>query len=181
MVVPGCGDHAGRIILVLPDGPPDHIAHAVDQPHGKCRPALQLDLRRFLRYELGLGSHDGPAGTALGQLIPGPFPAVDILDVGNDLRLHEPFDKGGFSGAYRSHHANVDIPRGAGGDILIDRGIHSIPSFFRSIFMFPLYVCRRQSMTARLFLFQFHKTSSNFFRSLSMFLHLHLQFTMVNY
>ena len=50
--------------------------------------------------------------------------------------IHEPLDEGGLPGAHGAHHADVDIPSGAGGDILIDTGIHSIPSFFRSIVLF---------------------------------------------
>ena len=136
VVVPGSGDHPGGVVLHLSDGALHHVAHAVDQPHGKARPVRQLDLGGLLRDELGFGGHDGPAGAALGQLIPGPFLSVDVVDVGDHLGLHEPLDEGGLPGAHGAHHADVDIPSGAGGDILIDTGIHSIPSFFRSIVLF---------------------------------------------
>ena len=136
MVVPGGGDHPGGVVLHLADGALHHVSHTVDQPHGKARPVRQLDLGSLLRDELGLGGHDGPARAALGQLIPGPLLAVDVVDVGDHLGLHEPLDEGGLPGAHGAHHADVDIPSGAGGDILIDTGIHSIPSFFRSIVLF---------------------------------------------
>ena len=57
--------------------------------------------------------------------------AVHVVDIGNDLRLHEPLDKGGFARPHRPYHTDIDVARSAGGNILIDRGIHSIPSFFR--------------------------------------------------
>ncbi len=136
VVVPGRCNHAWGIVLKLPDGPPDHVAHAVNQPHGKRRAVRKLHLGRFLGHKFRLRRHDRPSRTALRQFIPRPFLAVNVFDVGNDLGLHETLDEGGFPGPHRPHHTNVDIARRTGGDILIDRGIHSyIPSFFRSIFM----------------------------------------------
>ena len=63
--------------------------YAVDEPHGEGRAVGQLHLGRLLRDELGLRRHDGPAGTALGQLIPGPLFTVYIFNVGNYLGFHE--------------------------------------------------------------------------------------------
>ena len=160
MVVPGGGDHPGSVVLKLADGPPDHVAHTVDEPHGEGRAIRQLHLGRLLWDKLGLRRHDGPAGAALGQFIPGPLLAVHVFNVGNDLGFHEALNEGGLSGPYRAHHADVDIPRRAGGDILIDGRIHSIPSFFRSIFMFPIYARPAESMTARLVLEKTHKEDS---------------------
>ena len=160
MIVPGSGHHPGCVVLKLADGPPYHVAYAVDEPHGEGRAVGQLHLGRLLRDELGLRRHDGPAGTALGQLIPGPLLAVYIFNVGNYLGFHEALDEGGLAGPHRAHHADVDIPRRAGGDILIDGRIHSIPSFFRSIFMFPIYARPAESMTARLVLEKTHKEDS---------------------
>ena len=51
-------------------------------------------------------------------------------EVREHKKLHKPLDKGGLPCSHRPHHANVNISGGAGGNILIDRGIHSIPSFF---------------------------------------------------
>ena len=135
-VEPGGCDHSGCVVLKLADCPPDHITDAVNQPNGEGAAIRQLDLRRLLGDKFGLRRHDSTPGAALGQFISGPFFSIDIFDVGNHLGLHKALDKGGFSGTHRPHHADVDIPRRAGGNILIDRGIHSIPSFFRSIFMF---------------------------------------------
>ena len=136
VVVPGGSDHPGGVVLHLADGSLHHVAHAVDKPHGAVSPVRQLDLGGLLRDELGLGGHDGPAGAALGQLIPGPLLPVHVIDVGDHLGLHEPFDERGLPGAHGAHHTDINIPSGAGGDILIDTGIHSIPSFFRSIVLF---------------------------------------------
>ena len=131
MIVPRRCDHPGLIILRLAQGPPDHVAHTVDKPDGKGRAPLQLDLGRLLRHELRFRRHHRAAGAALGQLISGPLPAVHIVNIGNDLCLHEPLDKGGFPCPHRPYHTDIDVARSAGGNILIDRGIHSIPSFFR--------------------------------------------------
>ena len=144
VVIPGRGNHPGGVVLKLADSPPYHIAHAVNEPHGERSAVGQLHLGRFLRDELGLRRHNGPAGAALGQLIPGSLFTVHIFNVGNHLGLHETLDEGGLAGPHRAHHADVDIPRRAGGDILINGRVHSIPSFFRSIFMFQSMPVRRK-------------------------------------
>ena len=54
------------------------------------------------------------------QLIPGPVPAVAVIDIGQHLGLHKALDEGGFSGAYRTHHADIDTAAGAGRHILIN-------------------------------------------------------------
>ena len=95
MVKPGGGHHPGGIPLQLAHGPGHHVAHTVDEPNGEGRTSLQRHVGGLLRHELGLRRHDGAAGAALGQLIPGPLPAVDVVDVGDDLRLHETLDEGG--------------------------------------------------------------------------------------
>ena len=133
MVIPRCCHHAGLVLLHLPQGPRDHVADTVDKADGKGRAAIQLKLHCLLRHKLRLRCHDSPAGAALRQLIPGPLLAVNIVDAGNDLCFHEPLDKGGLSCSHRPHNTDINIPGGAGGNILIDRGIHSIPSFSHSI------------------------------------------------
>ena len=91
-----------------------------------CRDCTACEKNRSCRLQ---EMDDGAAGAALGQLIPGPLPAVDVVDVGDDLGLHEPLDEGGLPGAHRTHDTDVDIPGGPGGDALIDGCIcHSIPS-----------------------------------------------------
>ena len=185
MVVPGSRDHAGRVILVLADGALHHIAYAVDEPHGEGRASLQLNLGRLLRDKFRLRRHDGPSGAALGQFIPGPFPTVDIFDIRNDLRLHEPLDESGFAGPHWPHDTDVDIPRRAGGNVLIDTGIHSnlhAPDGACSDLAAPrteaafsghrldlLYVPRWQSMTARLSLAKCTKANGFFLRDSFLF------------
>ena len=125
VVEPRRRNHTRRVVLILADGSLYHIPHTVDEPDGKSRAALQLDLGGFLRDEFWLCRHNGPARTALWKFVTGPLPAVDVVNIGDHLGLHEPLDESGFSGPHRAHHADVDISRGTGGDILIDTGIHS--------------------------------------------------------
>ena len=120
VVVPGGHHHPGRQVLILAHSAGHHIPHAVDEPHGERDPLLHADLHRLLRHELGFGGHDGAAGAALGQLIPGPVPAVAVLDIGQHLGLHKALDEGGFSGAHRPHHADVNAAAGPGRHILIN-------------------------------------------------------------
>ena len=120
MVKPGGHDHPGRQILILSHSAGHHVAYAVNKPHGERDPLLHADLHRLLRNKFGFRRHDGAAGAALRQFIPRPVPAVAIVDIGQHLGLHKPFDKGGFSGAYRTHHADIDTAAGAGRHILIN-------------------------------------------------------------
>ena len=120
VVKPGGHDHPGRQILILSHSAGHHVAYAVNKPHGERDPLLHADLHRLLRNKFGFRRHDGAAGAALRQFIPRPVPAVAIVDIGQHLGLHKPFDKGGFSGAYRTHHADIDTAAGAGRHILIN-------------------------------------------------------------
>ena len=114
--------------LQLAHRPGDQIAHAVDEPDGKGPAPLHGDLHRLLGDKLGLGGHHRPAGAALGQFVPGPLPAVFVGDVGQDHGLHKPLDKGGLPRPGGPHHADVDVPRRALGDVLVNacQGIHSM-------------------------------------------------------
>ena len=120
VVEPRRHDHAGRQVLELAHSPGDHVPHAVDEPHGKGRISLQLDADGLLRHEFRLRRHDGAAGAALGQLILRPVAAVGIVDVGQDLGLHEALDERGFARAYRADNADIDTAARAGRHILID-------------------------------------------------------------
>ena len=91
----------------------------------------------------------------------------------------------GRAGADRPHHTDVDIPRRAGGDILVDTGIHSnlhAPDGACSDLAAPrteaafsghrldlLYVPRWQSMTARLSLAKCTKANGFFLRDSFLF------------
>lgn len=119
MVIPRGHDHPGRQILELPHGTGNHVPHAVDEPHGEGGAVRQTHLCGLLRYELWLGGHNGAAGAALGQLVSGPLPSVVVFNIGQHLRLHKPFDEGGFSCADRPHHADIDAAAGTGCHILI--------------------------------------------------------------
>ena len=130
MVEPGGGDHPLALPLQLAHRPVHHIAHAVDEPDPEGGSALHRHAHCVLRDEFRLRRHDGPAGAALGQLVPGPLPAVHVVDAGNDQRLHKPFDKGGFSGADRPHDADVDVALGPEGNILIDFAVFHCDSSF---------------------------------------------------
>ena len=120
VVHPGGHDHPGRAVLKLAHGPLDHVAHAVDETHREGGPAVQGDIHRFLGNELGLRRHDGPAAAGLGQLVDGPFPAVDVVDVGDDARLHEALDKGGLPCSDRTKHPYEQGAAGPCGNILIE-------------------------------------------------------------
>ena len=117
--IPGRGDHPGLSLLLRPQGSGDQIAHRVDEPYRQLGRPVRRDGHRVLGDELGLGCHNGPAGPALGQLIPGPLPLVHVFNMGDDQGLHHPFDKGGLARADRSHHADINIPAGALGHIPI--------------------------------------------------------------
>lgn len=131
MIVPRRCDHPGLIILRLAQGPPDHVAHTVNKPDRKGRAPLQLDLGRLLRHELRFRRHHRAGRSRSGAALSARSRPVHLVNIGNDLCLHEPLDKGGFPCPHRPYHTDIDVARGAGGNILIDRGIHSIPSFFR--------------------------------------------------
>ncbi len=124
MVVPRRCDHAGTVaVFVLTVCAGDHVSHAVDEPHGAARALIELDVDGLLRDELRLGGHHRAAAAALRQLILGALAAVDIVDVRDHLRFHEALDEGRFAGAHRADDADVNVPAGAGGDVLIDAGI----------------------------------------------------------
>ena len=185
VVEPRRRNHTRRVVLILADGSLYHIPHTVDEPDGKSRAALQLDLGGFLRDEFWLCRHNGPARTALWKFVTGPLPAVDVVNIGDHLGLHEPLDESGFSGPHRAHHADVDISRGTGGDILIDTGIHSnlhapdgacsdlaaprMEAAFSGHRLDLLYVPRWQSMTARLSLAKCTKANGFFLRDSFLF------------
>ena len=130
VIEPGGGHHPLQLPLHLPHRPGDHIAHAVDQPYPEGHAPLHRHAGGLLGDELGLRRHNGPAGAALGQLIPGPLPAVDIFDVGDDQRLHKALDEGGFSRSDRPHNADVDVALRPQGDILIDFSLLHCDSSF---------------------------------------------------
>ena len=125
-VRPRGGDHPGLSVLLRPHSPGHHVAHGVDHPHPESGFAVGADFHRLLRDEFGLRGHNGLAGAALGQLIPGSFPAVGVGDLGNHQLLHQMLDEGGFPGAHRPHHPHIDIAAGSGGDVLIN-SLHSQP------------------------------------------------------
>ena len=127
VVEPRRHDHARREILKLPHRAGHHIAHAVDQPHGKRRAAVQTDLDGLFGDELRLGGHDGAARAALRQLILRAVAAVGIFDMRDDLRLHETLDKRGFSCPNRTDNADIHAASCPGGHVLIN-GCGSIHS-----------------------------------------------------
>ena len=120
VVHPGGHDHSGLPVLKLSHGPLDHVAHTVDQPHRKGGSALQREVHSLLGDKFGLGGHDGPAAAGLGQLVNGPLPAVDVVDVGDDASLHEALDKGGLPCSDRPQHPYKQGPAGACGNVLIE-------------------------------------------------------------
>ena len=123
LLKPGGTDHTRLVVLKLAHGALHHIAHTVDEPQVKARAALQVDVSRLLRNKLWLGSHDGAAGAALGQLILGPLPQIYVVHIWQHKLLHKAFDEGGLSRPYRTYHADIDVPRRPRGDILIDRAV----------------------------------------------------------
>ena len=116
---PGCRHHAGIAILLSADGARDQIAHRVNHPDRQRRLAVGRDGHGLLGDELGLGRHDGSPRGALGQLVAGTLPLVDVFDVGNDQRLHHPLDKGGLPRPHGTHHPDIDIAAGALRHVLI--------------------------------------------------------------
>ena len=131
IVKPGGGYHAGAVVLQGAHRAGNHIAYAVDEADGEGRPVVHGDLNGLLRDEFGLGGHDGAPGAALGQLIPGPLPAVHVVDIGDDHGLHEAFDKGRFSRPHRPHDADIDIPLGTQGNIFIDLALFHLRFLLR--------------------------------------------------
>ena len=126
IVKPGGGDHPGHPILLGAHSPFHHVAHGVNHPNPQFGGAVRGDFHPVFRHELGLTGHNGFPGAALGQLIPGPFRFIGVIDVGNHQLFHNPLDEGGFSGTHRAYHANVDIASGSGGNIGVDV-FHSQP------------------------------------------------------
>ena len=122
VVEPVGGHHPGRALLLRSGGPFHQISHAVDETDGEPGPA-RGDLHRLLRHEFRFAGHDRPTGAALGQLVSGPLPAVHVLDAGEHQGLHEALDEGGFAGAHRPHHADIDVAARANGYVLIN-GMH---------------------------------------------------------
>ena len=120
VVHPGGHHHPGRSVLKLPHSPPDHVAHAVDQPHREGDAPLQGHVHRLLGHELGLRGHDGPAAAGLGQLVDGPLPAVDVFNVGDYAGLHESLDERALSRPHRPQHPHKQGPAGARGYVLIE-------------------------------------------------------------
>ena len=123
MVGPRRCDHAGTVAVELSRRAGDHVAHAVDEPHGAARALIERDVHGLLGHELRLGGHHRAAAAALRQLILGALAAVDIVDVRDDLRFHEALDEGRFAGAHRADDTDIDVARRARGDVLIDAGI----------------------------------------------------------
>ena len=129
-VVPGRSDHPGNTVFLGAHRAVHHIAHGIDHPDPEPGRAVRRDLHRFLRHKFRFRSHDGPAGAALGQLIPGPLRPVRVLDIGDHQLLHDPLDEGGLSRPHRPHHTNIDIASGPGRQSFINV-FHSRTSFGR--------------------------------------------------
>ena len=128
---PGGGDHARASVLQRAYGAGHHVTYTVDEPHRKGGPVLQRDFHSFLGDKFGFRSHDGAAGTALGQLVAGALSPVDVIDVRNDHGLHEAFDKGRLPRPHRPHHADIDISLGTQGDILVDLALFHLQFLLR--------------------------------------------------
>ena len=119
-VIPGGCHHAGNAVFFRPHRTVYHVAHAVNHPHPQAGCTVRGDFHRLLRHKLRLGGHNGFAGTALGQLIPGALPAIWLLNGGNHQFLHDSLDQGGFSGSHRPNYTNIDIAAGSCGNFRID-------------------------------------------------------------
>ena len=56
----------------------------------------------------------------MGELISCPLLPERVLHAGDHQFLHNPFNEGGLSRSYGSHHSNVNIAAGPGGDVCIN-------------------------------------------------------------
>ena len=126
MVKPGRGHHPGRAILLRPHSAVNHVAHGIDEPNPQSGGAVGRNLHRLFRDELGFRGHNGLSRAALGQLIPGPFLAIGVVNTGDHQFFHDPLDEGGLSGSHRANHTDIDISAGSHSNVLINR-IHSQP------------------------------------------------------
>ena len=118
-VKPGGHHHPRLLVFDVPQSAGDDISHAVDKPNLEGSGLIHRDLHRLLRDELRFGGHDGFAGSGLRQLVGSPLPPGLAFDVGQHQGLHKPLDKGGFSGAHRPHHPDINIPVGALCNVLV--------------------------------------------------------------
>ena len=138
---PGGCHHSGNALLLRTYRTGDHIAYGVDHPHPHGGLALGRDLHSLFRHELRFAGHNGSAGTALGQFIPGSGLPVGICDGRDHQILHDPLDQRGFSGPHRTHHTDIYISAGSGGDVLVN-SFHSQPPYCCCIVVCPM-VCPR--------------------------------------
>ena len=128
MIVPRGGDHAGDAVFLRAYRAVYHISHRIDQPHPQPRLAVGRDLHGFFGDKFWLRGHNGPAGAALGQLIPGPLPPVGIFYIGDHKLFHQPFDQCGFSGPHRTYHADINVSGSAACNVLINTCGHVLSS-----------------------------------------------------
>lgn len=132
VVEPGAFDQARGVVLLVAERPVHHITHAVHQPGAETAPARKLHIHRLFGDKFRLGGHNGAAGRRLGQLVGGAGPLGVVFDVGQKHQLGKPFDQGAFSGAHRSHHADIDITAGALGNVLVNLFLRHFGSPFHS-------------------------------------------------
>ena len=108
LIAPRRLDKAGRAVLFETARALYGKAYAVHQTDGRLSALPNGDLRSLRRNEFRLRRHHRAPRRGLRQFVRHHRPRR-IFGGGNDKLFHEPFDKGGFSRPYRSHHTDVNI------------------------------------------------------------------------
>ena len=97
----------------------NQVSYAVNKPYIERSMLIQIDLYCFIGNKLRLRGHNRFSAGTLRKFIHGTYFFILIVDVGQNLKIHELFYKGRFAASDRAHYANINITVRTLGNIFV--------------------------------------------------------------